>query len=132
MIYMPAVVWLVVGVAGVVLSLQATADIAQHLSRMLALIGFAGALWSFTKAWITQWTTEIAVTDKRVIHKVGLIQRKTMEMNMSRIESVNVDQSIMGRILDYGNIKVRGTGSGLSPFHLIAKPLELRNSVVVR
>ena len=132
MIYFGGFAWLLVAAVGVAIVVSPTdANNVGHLGWLLISLGCLGAFWKLLSAWITQWTTEIAVTDKRIIHKVGLIQRKTIEMNMSRVESVSVDQSIHGRLLGYGDISVRGTGSGLSPFILIAHPLEFRNAVVV-
>ena len=65
---------------------------------------------SFLYAWFIRWITEIAVTDRRVIYKRGFITRHTEEMNMDKVESVDVDQSILGRLLDYGTVHVIGTG----------------------
>ena len=101
-----------------------------------ALIVIAAAAFfaviSFTRAWFRRFTTEIAVTDRRVILKHGFIRRQTVEMNMTKVESVDVDQSILGRIFDYGNILVRGTGAGLEPLHMISRPLAFRNAVIAR
>ena len=80
-------------------------------------------------AWFNQWITEIAVTNKRVIYKRGFIRIYTAEMNMDKIESVIVTQSILGRILDYGSIHVRGTGEGMEHLHGIRAPLALRNCI---
>src|SRR5689334_23468603 len=63
-------------------------------------------------AWFIRWITEIAVTDRRIIYKRGFINRHTEEMNMDKVASVDVDQSILGRILDYGTLHVIGTGGG--------------------
>jgi uncharacterized membrane protein YdbT with pleckstrin-like domain len=76
--------------------------------------------------------TEIAVTDRRIISKSGLVQRHTTEVNMDKVESVDVDQSIFGRLFGYGSITVRGTGEGIATLHNIARPLEFRNTVMVR
>jgi uncharacterized membrane protein YdbT with pleckstrin-like domain len=71
--------------------------------RMTAFVLFAGfAVLTAIKEWLEQWITEIAVTDRRVIYKTGLIRRQTAEMNMDKIESVKVDQSLLGRLLNYG------------------------------
>ena len=75
---------------------------------------------------IDRRTSEFAITNKRVIMKVGLIRRKALEMNISKVESVNVDQSIMGRILGYGTITVIGTGGTRESFRGISKPMEFR------
>ena len=78
---------------------------------------------------IEYWTSEFAVTNKRVIMKVGLIRRETLELNLQRIESVNVDQSLMGRLLGYGTVTIIGTGGTREPFPRIAHPLEFRKAV---
>ena len=67
-----------------------------------------------------------------MIYKKGLIRRQTNEMNMDKVESVDVDQSILGRLLNYGDITIRGTGVGLEPLHDIDAPLEFRNRVTAR
>lgn len=75
---------------------------------------------------IDKYTDEFAITSKRVIIKTGLISRKTFEMNHSKIESVNVDQSILGRILGYGTINIVGSGGTKEVFPDIRKPLLFR------
>ena len=75
------------------------------------------------------WVTEIAVTDRRVIYKKGLVRRQTNEMNMDKVESVQIDQSILGRMLDYGDVTILGTGEGFETLRTIASPIELRNSI---
>ena len=69
---------------------------------------------------------EFTVTSKRVVIKTGVIARKTLEMNLSRIESVNINQSILGRLLNYGSIIIIGTGGSKETFHNIKMPLEFR------
>jgi uncharacterized membrane protein YdbT with pleckstrin-like domain len=75
---------------------------------------------------IAMTTSEFAITTKRIIIKVGLISRRTLEMNMTKVESVNVDQGIFGRILGYGTIVVIGTGGTKEPFTYIADPMSFR------
>jgi uncharacterized membrane protein YdbT with pleckstrin-like domain len=74
-------------------------------------------------------STEMAVTNKRVLIKTGLISRKTVEMLLSKIESVGVTEPILGRLLGYGAVVVRGTGGTPEPFSRIAHPLEFRRQV---
>ena len=83
----------------------------------------------FAGAWIRQWSSEFAVTNKRVIIKVGFISRRTIEINMSKVESVEIDQDIFGRLLNYGTITVIGTGGTKEPFALISDPLAFRRAV---
>ncbi|MDD2986491.1 PH domain-containing protein [Flavobacterium sp.] len=80
----------------------------------------------FIAPMIDRYTDEFAITNKRVIIKTGLISRKTFEMNHSKIESVNVDQSIMGRILGYGTIGIVGSGGTREVFPNIKNPLAFR------
>jgi hypothetical protein len=63
------------------------------------------------------------------IAKRGLIRRHTVEMNMNKIESVDVDQTLLGRLFNYGNVTIRGTGSTFEPLHMIDAPLKLRTTV---
>ena len=95
------------------------------VAGILAII----ALFLLVPEWFTWWTTEIAVTNRRIIFKQGFIRRSTMEMHMDKVESVDVEQSIMGRLLDYGTVSVRGVGTGFEPLKNIAAPLDLRNHV---
>ncbi len=74
-------------------------------------------------------TSEFAVTNKRVLVKVGFISRHTLELLLSKVETVGVDQSILGRILGYGTIVVIGTGGTREPFRAITDPLEFRHQV---
>jgi uncharacterized membrane protein YdbT with pleckstrin-like domain len=79
-------------------------------------------------AWLERWLSEFVITNRRIIIKRGFIARTTFEMNLSKIESVNVDQSVMGRILNYGSITIIGTGGTRETFHNIAGPMAFRRS----
>jgi uncharacterized membrane protein YdbT with pleckstrin-like domain len=94
----------------------------------------AAALISALHAWFLRWTTEIAVTNKRIIYKRGLITRHTAEMNMDKVASVDVDQSLLGRLLNYGSIHILGTGGahGIERLERIGAPIALRNAIDVR
>ena len=72
-------------------------------------------------------TTELALTNKRVIAKFGFIRRQTIELNINRIESISVNQGFWGRIFNYGSIVVRGTGGSHAPIPYIARPMEFRH-----
>ena len=100
--------------------------------RIVAILGMLVALYDLGRAWINKVTTEVAVTNKRVIKKRGLIWRETAEMNMDKVESALVEQSLLGRVLNYGSIVIRGTGSGIEGLNHIAKPLDLRSAILVR
>jgi uncharacterized membrane protein YdbT with pleckstrin-like domain len=89
----------------------------------------AGGLILIARAAFYQWVTEIAVTDRRVIYKTGFIRRSTTEMHMDKVESVEVKQSVLGRMLDYGDVEIRGVGTGFEPLRMVAAPIELRNHI---
>ena len=97
----------------------------RYTAYALALV----AVVLLIQQWFEWWITEIAVTDRRVIYKKGLIRRETNEMNMDKVESVQINQSIFGRMLDYGDVTILGTGEGFKTLRTIARPIELRNSI---
>jgi membrane protein YdbS with pleckstrin-like domain len=74
-------------------------------------------------------SSEFAVTDKRVLAKHGFIQRDSIETLLSKIEAIEVDQGIMGRLLGYGSVGITGTGGTQESFPLISHPLEFRREV---
>jgi uncharacterized membrane protein YdbT with pleckstrin-like domain len=71
----------------------------------------------------------MAATDRRIIFKRGFIRRHTIEMHLDKVESVDVDQSLLGRMFGYGDILIRGVGVGIEPLKNIGSPLEFRNHV---
>lgn len=91
----------------------------------------AVALLSFLSVWFVRASTEIVVTDRRVIHKVGWIGRRTQEMNISKVETVDVDQGIGGRIFGFGSVLIRGVGGSWEPLRYVASPLALRSAIMV-
>ncbi len=95
----------------------------------LAIAGFGLAIPIFAWTYITQVTSEFSITDRRVVIKVGWIRRRTVETMLSKVETIGVEQSLVGRMLDYGTIIVMGTGGTSEPFRNIARPLEFRRQV---
>ncbi len=71
-------------------------------------------------------TTELAVTNKRVITKIGLISRHTLELNLTKAESIQINQGLLGRLCDYGSLQINGTGTAHTPINGIRAPLEFR------
>jgi uncharacterized membrane protein YdbT with pleckstrin-like domain len=90
-------------------------------------IGLLFWLW----AWIVYSTTELAITNKRVIAKTGLIERRTIEMFLEKIESIQVDQSVLGRLFNFGSVVISGTGVHSAPFKSISDPLSLRKNFMM-
>ena len=93
---------------------------------LLAAFGLGLLLWLW--AWLVYRSTELAVTNKRIITKAGFIQRNTTEMFLEKVESIQVDQGIMGRMFDFGSITVSGTGGDKSPVRNVSQPLEFRRA----
>jgi len=129
--YLPAIGAWVVALAFVVLS-RMVADTPELLCLSLAAIAAIAALYWTFKAWFHRWTTETDVTNLRVVHKTGFIKRRTFEMSLDKVESVDVNQSILSRLLNYGNVTVRGVGEGAETIETIASPLEFRNHITAR
>jgi hypothetical protein len=134
-VYWPGVVMLIVAAVlwwyGIYRPAWATplmATLFDYLALIVALIG----LVLLFREWFIWWTTEIAVTDRRVVYKQGFIWRHTNEMLMEKVESVKVYQPILGRILDYGDVTVLGTGEGFETLRTISAPLDLRNHITGR
>jgi membrane protein YdbS with pleckstrin-like domain len=80
-------------------------------------------------AFINYKSSELVITDRRILIKVGFIQRRTLEMFISKVESVAVNQGLFGRIFDYGTVTIRGTGGSAEPFRTIPCPIEFRNCI---
>jgi len=98
---------------------------------MRALAGIAAALGVLVivVAIVRRNSTELAVTNRRVIAKFGLIARRTVEMNLAKIESVRVEQTVMGRLFGFGSLVVTGTGATMDPIRYIADPIGFRRAI---
>jgi len=96
-----------------------------------AVVALAAIYWT-VRAWFHRWTTETDVTNMRVVHKSGFIQRRTFEMSLDKVESVDVNQSILGRILNYGDVTILGVGEGRETISTIASPLRFRSFITAR
>jgi len=130
LIYLPAIALVICAVA----LLVAAAISPQEAPYLIAggLIAVVFSLLAFIPELLRRRTTEIAVTDRRVIFKTGILRRRSVEMNMDKVESVDVDQSILGRIFDFGTVLIRGTGASLEPLYQIQDPLRLRSQITAR
>jgi uncharacterized membrane protein YdbT with pleckstrin-like domain len=129
MVYIPGFLLLLVAIAVYVAGSYLGAANAGFVVKIFAgLVFLAAAVWLFI-GWFRRFTTEVAVTNKRIIFKRGFISRYTIEMHLDKVESVDVDQSVMGRILGYGDIIIRGVGASLEPLRNIESPIEFRSHV---
>ena len=94
-------------------------------SLVLAVIGLVIFLYMMIK----KWTTERVLTDLRFVQKIGWIIRHTEEIRIDRMEEVNLDQSLLGRILDYGDIQIAGVGTGEIKLRMIDSPIEFQKKL---
>ncbi|MCH6579683.1 MAG: PH domain-containing protein [Nitrospinae bacterium] len=95
-------------------------------------IFLAAALIHALVIWVLYISAEFGITNQRVIVKEGFLKRKTVEVFLKSVESVQVDQSIWGRILNFGTVIVSGTGGVTDPLNMIRKPLEFKKQVQQR
>jgi uncharacterized membrane protein YdbT with pleckstrin-like domain len=129
--YWPAFGAWIVALAFLVISRMFIDTPALLCLSLAAIAALAGLYWA-VKAWFHRWTTETDVTNLRVVHKTGFIKRRTFEMSLDKVESVDVNQSILGRLLNYGDVTVRGVGEGAETIRTIASPLDFRNHITAR
>jgi uncharacterized membrane protein YdbT with pleckstrin-like domain len=130
-IYLPAIGPLLVSAILAIGSFFTTPELG------LALLVGAGiflviAIPALIRAFIARATTELAVTSRRIIHKTGLFRRRTFEMNVSQVESVGVEQSILGRIFGFGEVAIYGLGGNPQRIPTISDPLSFRSHVTAR
>jgi uncharacterized membrane protein YdbT with pleckstrin-like domain len=94
-----------------------------------AIVLLLASAVSILGAYVRYATTEILITERRVVYRTGFFSRSTIEMNKDKIESIDVSQSVLGRILGFGAVMVKGTGGGIEGIENVAAPFDLRNHV---
>jgi uncharacterized membrane protein YdbT with pleckstrin-like domain len=132
--YFPAIVAWIVALALLIVSVTVAAGIPALVlaSWAAAAVVAITALYWVIRGWFHRLTTETDVTDRRVVHKTGFIKRRTFEIALDKIESVDVDQTILGRILNYGDVTIMGVGEGRQRISTIASPLAFRSAITAR
>ncbi|HWI37473.1 MAG TPA: PH domain-containing protein [Burkholderiales bacterium] len=109
------------------------AGAAVYLDRqrgpLIAAVATIVGLLFIGVALVRRGTSELVLTDRRIIAKRGFIARTTVEMQLAKVESLHVHQGLLARMLDYGDVTVVGTGSSLEPLRGICAPLELRRKL---
>ena len=120
------------GLLGVVMLVESSqvndAQTRQVVSALGVVAIVIGAIYLLA-AMIRRSGAEFAVTNKRVIFKTGVMRRSSEELFLNKVESITVNEGMLGRALNYGTINVRGTGGTLEPFHKIAHAQEFRRHV---
>lgn len=89
-------------------------------------IGLIFLIW----AYVRYKTTELAITSRRVIVKSGFIRRRTIEININKVESIQVDQEILGRLFNFGTLVISGAGNPQAPITGISSPMEFRRAFI--
>ena len=103
-------------------------DFAPYMA-LLGLVLFGLALLEAVRIGVVFFTTEFAVTDRRIIAKTGLLSRASLELQLAKVESLQIMQPLMGRLFDYGTVTVVGTGGTRQAFRFIGHPNALRMRV---
>ena len=119
---------LVVLVGGALMVLLRPVQDPRWLWMMGAAVTLIGLLWGLVH-YVEVMTSEFAVTTSRLIFKVGLISRYTTELLLSKVESIGVQQGLMGRLLNHGDLTVTGTGGAREVFRRVRDPIGFRNHV---
>jgi len=97
---------------------------------VLLLPAFGVGLILLAIAYVRFKSVELAVTTKRVIVKHGFIRRQTVEMNLNKVESIQVEQGVLGRMFDFGTLVIAGTGASHAPLAGIADPMGFRKAFI--
>jgi uncharacterized membrane protein YdbT with pleckstrin-like domain len=130
--FLPAIAAWIGAIAFLVLWRLVTGDVLMLVCVVLAAVAGLAALYWTATAWFHRWTTETDVTNMRVVHKTGFIKRRTFEMSLDKVESVDVNQSILGRLMDYGDLTIQGVGEGTQTISTITSPLAFRSAITAR
>ena len=132
MFYLPAIAaWIAALVLLILSRTTVTEGVILLCLSASAIVAIVALYWT-VKAWFHRFTTETDVTNLRIVHKTGFIKRRTFEMALDKVESVDVNQSILGRILDYGDVTILGVGEGRETIRTIASPLAFRSAITTR
>jgi uncharacterized membrane protein YdbT with pleckstrin-like domain len=106
-----------------------SATISPQMMAIAGAILVVAAILTFSYGVAKRNATEMAVTNRRVLIKTGMTSRRTLDLMLSRVESIGVEESTAGRVLGYGSVIVRGTGGTPEAFLMIAHPQEFRRAV---
>jgi uncharacterized membrane protein YdbT with pleckstrin-like domain len=126
-VYLPAIILFIIYIVLLyeVYSGGAETSIAMPIPEAFLVF----AVVATVPAFIRRSSSEFAVTNKRVVVKVGLVRRHSTEILLRQVEGITVDQGVMGRIFNYGTIVIEGTGSDRTPYRAIGGPLRFRLAV---
>ena len=127
----PAILACFLGLPGLILLIGAIATKDKDTQGIWVggFVFLALAALCILVGYLKRKSTEMVVTNKRILIKTGFLSRKTFELLLSKVESIGVQEGLLGRMLGYGSVVVRGTGGTPEPFSMVAHPLEFRRQV---
>jgi len=128
-VYRTRLHWIIFARAALVLIAGAAVLIAFHTVPLAGAAVLLVGASMLIPPFIAHQTTELGVTNKRMIVKVGFVRRRTLELLLRQVEALSVDQTLGGRLLGYGTITLSGTGGVREIFHRVRAPLELRRRI---
>lgn len=131
-VYAPAIAAWVISAALLILTRYTVNETLILLCLASSAVAALVALYWSMKSWFQRWTTETDVTTLRVVHKEGFITRTTFEISIDKVASVSVNQSILGRILNYGDVVIESMGVDEQIIKAIASPLAFRSHITAR
>lgn len=127
------VIPIILSIVAAIILLVIFAVVAFVINENFILVGYGLAAFElffvFARAYLVIKTTEIALTNQRIIVKKGFIQRDTKEVPLDRVESIELNQTVLGRIFNIGSISINGTGGMNSPMKCIGKPMDFKKAV---
>jgi uncharacterized membrane protein YdbT with pleckstrin-like domain len=131
-LFLPALVWFGITLVFSYLipkNVQMMTQILLNLSpyQIIMLATMIITVLVFVSGYINFAFTEFTITNKRILMKTGLIQRNIVEILLTRVESIIINQNVGGRLLDYGSITLVGTGGSRDPFNFVPQPLKFRS-----
>jgi uncharacterized membrane protein YdbT with pleckstrin-like domain len=130
--YVPGLIGWLIAAGCLVLTRTVLNETLILLCLAVSAVAALVALGLTMRAWFHRWTTETDVTNLRVVHKEGFITRKTFEISIDKVASVQVDQSIFGRIFNYGDVTLETMGDEEKKIETIARPLQFRSTITTR
>ena len=111
------------------LTLQSMDNTLKHIMEAAGAALLVCGLITILMGIVRRSATEMAVTNRRVVVKTGLASRRTIEMLLNKVETIEVQETAFGRLMGYGTVVLVGTGGSTEPFHKVAHPLEFRGAV---
>jgi membrane protein YdbS with pleckstrin-like domain len=128
-VYLPAIAVAVLGAAACLYLSQLPDADAHNAAKALAIVLGLYALYLFFRGWVRRAAARFYVTNRRVLIRLGLVRQRSVEMLLTQIEGITVQQGMLGRLFGYGTVVVEGTSGDHDPFRFIGRPEHFRLAV---